>query len=191
MDGYPPLMDRMNEYYTRNTLNPHFPRLDRASTELFEQGETEFLKMSMENKGVNTFLYFEKSAAGYKLDWDSFVGYNPVSWTEFLVNPLGESKSGVFRLIVTRQDHYKGMFQDEAKYRSYSVTDLNNTLSAIAYVIRETPNEEAIEALFSELLMRDKQQVLVIAQVNLVERGVDGSHLIQIDKVLRDSWLLP
>jgi hypothetical protein len=191
MDGYPTLEERMNDYYSRNTLNAHFPRLDRATATVIEQGETEFFRVAMENKRVNTFLYFEKAAAGYALDWDSFVGYNPKSWTEFLVNPSGDSGSGVFRLIVTRSDHYTGIYQDEAKYRSYSVTDFNSSMNAIAYVVRETAAEEAIEAEFEKLKMRDEQQVLVIAQINLVERGVDGSNLIYIDKVLRSSWLLP
>jgi len=191
MEGYPPLVERMTEYYNLNTLNAHFPSLDRASGTIVEQGESEFFRIAMENKRVNSFLYFEKSAAGYALDWDSFVGYNPTNWTKFLVNPLGDSESGVFRLIVTRADVYTGIYQDDSKYRSYSVTDINSAMHAIAYVVRETATEEAIEAEFAKLKMRDKQQVLVMAQVNLVERAVDGSNLIYIEKVLRSNWLLP
>ncbi len=87
--------------------------------------------------------------------------------------------------------YYTGIYQDDSKYRSYSVTDINSAMNAIAYVVRETATEEAIEAEFAKLKMRDKQQVLVMAQVNLVERAVDGSNLIYIEKVLRSNWLLP
>ncbi|MGI9244071.1 MAG: hypothetical protein ACR2RV_24960 [Verrucomicrobiales bacterium] len=191
IEGYPTLEERMSEYYGENTFNAHFPRLEKASGTLITQGETEFFRIAMQNKRVSSFLYFEKSAAGYKLDWDSFVGYNPTNWMKFLVNSSGKSESGVFRLIVTRTDYYTGLYQDDKKYQSYSVTDLDSNLDAIAYVVRGTAAEEAIEAEFAKLKMRDKQQVLVLAQVDLVGRGVDGSPLIFVEKVLRNSWLLP
>ncbi len=53
MVDYPPLVERMNEYYNHNTLNAHFPSLDRASGTIVEQGESEFFRIAMENKRVN------------------------------------------------------------------------------------------------------------------------------------------
>ena len=191
MESYPPLADRMAEFYERNTLNAHFPSLTRSSATAIQQGDTEFLRITMQNKGIESYIYFEKTAGGYALDWDSFVGYNPKGWTEFLVDPAGESESGVFRLIFERKDHYTGIYQDQNKYRSYLVTDIAANLSAIAYVVRGTPAEEAIEAEFAKLRLRDDQRVLMIAEVNLVERGLDGTNLTYIEKILRSNWLLP
>ena len=192
IDGYPALLDRMSSYYNEHTLRPHFPTLDRASTEVIKQGDTEFLKIAMENaKGVGSHIYFEKSATGYTLDWDSFVGYNPVSWTEFLVNPAEDSESGVFRLILRPTDHYTGIYQDEARWRSYAATDIGNLMVGIAYVPRDTDEYKAIEKALGELGLRDKKRVQVVAKVSLVDRGLDGSNLIHVEKLLRMGWLLP
>ena len=58
-------------------------------------------------------------------------------------------------------------------------------------MVRGTPAEEAIEAEFAKLRLRDDQRVLMIAEVNLVERGLDGTNLTYIEKILRSNWLLP
>lgn len=213
IEGYPPLIERMNAYYSKYTLRPHFPTLDRASATVIKRGETvgqvsgelfnsdggipEFLRIDMTNNmgpantSIESHVYFEKAVAGYALDWDSFVGYNPLSLTEFLVDPGKESDSGVFRLIVTPIDHYRGMYQNEEQYRSYMVTDMTAASRAVAYAVRGTPDEERIEAEFEKLRLRDKKRVLIIAKINLVERGVDGSYHVQIEKLLRIGWLLP
>ena len=144
----------------------------------------------MTNSQVQSFLYFEKSAGGIALDWDSFVGYNPVDWTEFLIQP--PDGPSVFRLIVEPKDKYFGRFQDENRYASYIVTDLRSVSSAIAYVERTSPAGEVLAAEFEKLRTRDKQRILVIAEVKYDELGVkDRSHLTEIEKVLATSWLLP
>ena len=194
--GYPTLRARMNDYYTEYTLRPHFPNLDRASTEIVPMGDSDFLRISMTNNGIQSFLYFEKSAGGIALDWDSFVGYNPLDWTEFLVQPTEEVS--VFRLILEpkgklgslAKTHF-GRFQNEKRYGSYIAADLISASKAIAYVERDSPAGEAIALEFDKLRSRDEQRILVIAEVKYDERGVDGSHLTEIEKVLATSWLLP
>lgn len=192
LPGYPTLRERMNDFYTEEGLAPHFPALKRASTSIVEQNGLKFLRILMESKrgGGLSYVYFEKSAGGYSLDWDSFVGYGPQNWSTFLTNISEKSESGIFRLIVEPSDHYSGRFQDENRYRAYEVTDLAEINSAIAYVERGSPAEAVIEGKFKELTSRDDQRALVIGEVKWDER-VEGTYLTAMEKVLADSWLVP
>lgn len=187
IDGYPSLKERVDDYYSINSN----PLLYPGTTELIEQGDTEFLKIEMKNSLMSSFVYFEKSATGYALDFDSFVGYNPVSWKVFLVNPTEDTEPQIFRLIVEPEEFYTGRFQDKTRYKSYRITDMVSSMDAIAYLVRGTTAADAIEVEFDKLKGYEAQRLLIVAEVNLDERGVDGKDLTYIDKVLRMSWLLP
>ena len=187
---YPSLSERMNAYYTQLGLRPHFPSLKRMGTTVVQRGDVEFLRINMTNKGVPSYIYFEKTAGGYALDWDSFVGYNPVEWSTFVPNIAEDSDRGIFRLIVKPADNYRGRFQDKNRYLCYEITDLGSINSAFAYVEKGSPAAESILAKFDELTSRDEQIIHIIGEVKWDER-VESDYLMALEKVLSDSWLVP
>jgi hypothetical protein len=70
-----------------------------------------------------------------KVDWETFVCYQPMAWDEFAGKRPG-GYTGDFRVYVERDHFYSHEFSDSAAFESYRLTALNGEAVLFGYVPR-------------------------------------------------------
>jgi hypothetical protein len=144
-----------------------------------------------------------KTTEGWKIDWESGVGFNPMSWAEFKATK--PPKPQQFRMVARLIDHYPAEFHEavrhnHVKHDYWSVEISENAGSGMSrstlltgYVRKET---EDGRKLFS--IIRDGGRHAVTCLVRCPNAGDSDEVLfynnplsgIIIDKVLADGWLV-
>lgn len=88
--------------------------------------------------GSRRTLVLERSARGYLADWESFVGYSQVPWTELLVRR--PRKPVLVRARVSGGDRYEGAFGDASEWACFRLGDPGGDIEVFAYAKRSSPD---------------------------------------------------
>lgn len=82
-------------------------------------------------------LEFEQTADGFKVDWESWVGWSELPWPEFRQQrPTGPK---LFRVIVKPGEYYNFGFADDLAWRCYMLASPDGTELLYGYVERGSP----------------------------------------------------
>ncbi len=122
---------------------------------------------------------FEKMRDGFKFDWESFVAYSEMTWSDLRAQkPV---KPVLMRVVMARSDYNNIDFPDPAKHRAYTIRDRSGEEMLYAYIpvntdLERKVNEEMMNAPSLHAMVRvrfledakSNNQVLV---TDYVERG--------------------
>ena len=148
------------------------------------------------------FYYLRRTEAGFKIDWESSVIFNPMSWMEFkLTLPRHPQK---FRFLAKLEDDYpyqqfnRGKL--EATYWSVSIIGVDGDgqrefVGLHGYLRKSTSDGEKMF-----ILLRDGKEHPVTCLVRVPTLGneaAEDEHLfydtqlrrVMIDKLVSDSWI--
>ncbi|QTN31901.1 hypothetical protein HZ994_06010 [Akkermansiaceae bacterium] len=90
--------------------------------------------------GKSQVLVEVLSAGEAKVDWETFVCYQPMDWDEFAKGRPG-GYTGDFRVYVEPDNYYSFEFADSATYASFRLTALGGEETLYGYVARGTELE--------------------------------------------------
>jgi hypothetical protein len=129
-------LPRMRAYYARTGI-PH-PAYDftvdwREQDDWMGRG-VNFIFTTLRMDGSREMpasLEVPKDGSPPKLDWESFVSWSEMPWSEFLKTT--SERAGDFRVTITPTDYYNGAYSDRTRYHAFLVKDAANFGSCYAY----------------------------------------------------------
>jgi hypothetical protein len=172
----------MEKYYRENgEMKPI--ELSQPLAETTSMVHKQFLMGAIEYKDFSQHtVILEKTADGFRVDWESFVGYCDMSWDAFKKARPKEPK--LFRAILKPTIYWNNAFTDQTKWRSYRLTDQDSqhTLWGYAELASET-NDRISQALVGA----PNAQINCVLMLSYPEDAKDDSQ-VQITKYLETGW---
>ena len=134
------------------------------------------LTLELEEKGLSLV----KELDGFKIDWESWVGWSEMPWDEFLASKPTTSR--VFRVTLYPVDYYNLAFSDESKWQSYRIESLGNEQSVFAYAGKDT--------VVSQLLYfsPDVKSRCVMLALKFPQNA-ESSNQVEIERFVKDGWI--
>ena len=182
------ILPKMERYYAENPGSlPH--RFERAKpgVRVYQLGARQFARFEGRCDGRPVKFSFELTTYGWRLDWESMIGYCEHDWGEYLrTRPEGEFR---FRLLanVTIDPELK---YDREKYLCLHLTDHLETGHGYALVDRFGAQAAQLDKF---LTLHEKARTHVPRTwVTPVLKTVEGSdELLELVALKSASWLLP
>lgn len=140
-----PLMDR---YYSQYPLKAEVVSEILSLDPLTIDGMASFWLVSckIEGSGDQQIIVEVKADGATKIDWETLVCYQPISWEKFSLDRPKEYK-GDFRVYVEQDNFYSHEFADSEKYMSYRLSVITGDQILYGYAERDS---EAYAALANE-----------------------------------------
>lgn len=136
---------------------------------------------------VRTKDFKEKSIAfiqtleGFKVDWESWVGWSDLSWEDFMAAKPTESKQ--FRVSLSAVEYYNTAFSDEEKWQSYRLTSPDGNHGIYGYAERETIINGRLK------LPPDTKSIPLILMLGFPTDATSSNQVI-IHEVVSEGWVL-
>jgi len=149
-----------------------------------EWAKIETVIQGQNNQWENVIYYLQKTKNGYKIDWESSIGYNKITATEFkLTKPI---KPVRIRVLAELVDYYNFEFAN-ASDTMYSILmrDKDGFTYGHGYVSKDSKTGSKI---FKAL--KNGGGHYMVFDIRSLENGRDGSHFLVEDLVSVDSWLI-
>ena len=169
----------MQEYYQshgrRQIKFRHFEKIYPVNI-----GSKSFVRVQVELKNGKPYhlLLEQLSDQTFKVDWESDVFYQPMSWRDYCdKRPL---KPMDLRVRVSRDDFYGFAFRDTSKYQCYKLASLGSDHFLYGYVKNGTPVAAQIKKLTSAEKDVDPLQ----------SKAIEGLELASIDDVSSSNYRL-
>ncbi len=197
-------LPRMKEYYRRSGM----PRQIYAVTDdwgmesNWQKAGVDFLFTSIladKTTRMAAALEVPKDGSPPRLDWESFVSWSEVPWSDFLKTT--SEQPGDYRVTITPTDYYNGPFQDRSRYYAFVVKDPANFGTCYAYCEVDSPR--ALKLMECIRQARLKGYVTTPAPGEM-EQGIakvilrlhfppDGKQFNQaaIDGFIWNDWVVP
>ncbi|MEP4077121.1 hypothetical protein [Haloferula sp.] len=119
---------------------------------------------------------------GWKVDWESLVGWSSLTWDE-----LKESRSTspvLFRVVVSDVSYYNFQFKDESRWSSYRLESLDGVNSLYAYVPRAGELDARLKSFEG---IKSRQFIVKLRYPE--DAPSDGQVLV--DEIVAEGWLAP
>ncbi|MGI9241441.1 MAG: hypothetical protein ACR2RV_11615 [Verrucomicrobiales bacterium] len=176
------------DYYAKHDIDlPH--RFERASPGLkvFVIGGKSFARFEGRCDGRPVKFSFEGTKYGWRLDWESLVGYSALDWSEFLSErPGGEHQ---FRLLVSVAND-ELLEYDRERFICLQLTDHLETGTGFALVDRYGKSGMMLGKFFkiSDQARSGMPQTWITPSL----RKFEGSgELLEVVDLESTSWLIP
>ena len=135
-------------------------------------------------------VWFELTPDGPKLDWESFVFYEPVPWLDFTSGRLGgwvpnqgEDAIRVYRVYCEVGDYYNHVYSDSDNYAVFRVDNPARAKACWAYTWRSSQTE-------SKLRMAMKQASGTALVTLKLRCDLDGSpDQLWIEEFVSSTWV--
>lgn len=127
-------------------------------------------------------LVLVKEPAGWRADWESWVGWSEMSWQEFRSSKPAEPK--LFRVIVSKVDYYNFGFKDELEWRSYRLDSPDREDSLFGYAKRGSDTDVRIDPRDAT----DGKRMLVTLKF---PPDSPGNNQVLIDRIVAEGWVDP
>jgi hypothetical protein len=149
-------------------------------------------------KSLDIALEVPQDGSTPKLDWEHFVSWSAVPWSEFLRTT--SERPAEFRVEVTPIDYYNGFFNDRQRFLAFRVSDRDNFGSCYAYCDAGS----GAGKLLSKSVRESRQSGLPGTTDPVTDEGIarvilrlrfppEGKKFNQasIEALVRDDWLEP
>ena len=178
------MLPKMSGYYAEHQIElPH--QFERATpgTKLYEMNGTRFARFEGRLDGRPVKFTFESTEFGWRLDWESMIGYSDMPWAAFLAErPEGRHEFRVLaKIVVDPLLEY-----DRKRYFCLQLTDHLGTGTGFALVERYGISATKLEK-FLALYDQGKHPSTWILPVLTPVEGSD--ELLEMVDVKRGSWL--
>ena len=177
-----------NHYQERPMIIEEFGQLERYSALNIEKVPFVYGRVQMQD-GKSHDVLLEKMADGsFRLDWESEVHYQPISWDDFISQRPSESV--VMRVSVKPDSFYVYQFRDSSKYDCYQLSEKNSNRSVFGYVVKGSETSIQLRQFF----MRVKHISQVSSEPMMLQlRFPEGDSLgncVHIDRLVAPRWFL-
>lgn len=170
----------MQDYYGDKPVKPTVYRRLPEPGEIFSHKR--FLVAAMETPDFEPILVsVEKTPAGFRVDWESFVGYSEMTWEEF--RRTRPKTPQLFRVVLEPGSYFNEDFTDFKKLRCYRLADKRG-----AHVIQGyTPMRSRVDQQIMEGLLNKRSQLCVL-RLRFTEESTNDKQ-VEITEFLENGWV--
>lgn len=136
---------------------------------------------------VRTKGYEEKSIAfiqmpeGFKIDWESWIGWSDLSWEDFMATKPTESKQ--FRVSLSAIQYYNGAFSNDLEWQSYRLISPDEKHTIYGYVEPGSDIDSRLK------LPPDTKSSPLILKLGFPENATTSNQVI-IRELVTEGWVL-
>ena len=138
----------------------------------------------IEGGGSGQLLVEALSPKLAKVDWETFVCYQPMEWDRFAKERPG-GYNGDFRVYVEADNFYSHEFADSELFACFRLTALGGEEVLYGYVNRATPLARKLESLVAE----NNGQAIPLILSLYVPEGARSKRGVAIRKLVAPRWM--
>lgn len=179
---------KMEKYYSREGINNDL-KIDGEplATNLFSRNGAEFAGVVLDFSDLTRRgTIFQKQGDRWLLDWESFVGYSEMEWSDFLAEDVG--KSVEFRLLASFDDYYNFSYSDDGKYICYKLVDVDSSATCWGYCERESATGKSLARSVRSANKKGIPAAEVVLRVSIGGVPVERKQA-RIDEFVQESHL--
>lgn len=141
----------MEDYYSRYPMEPDRVILVSGlePVTIGNHGGFWVVQTTRESGDEGVLLVEAKSKKEAKADWESCVRYQPIDWTDFVINRPGDY-TGDFRVYAERDNFFSHEFADSEKYDCFRLTVLESDEVLFGYTLKNGSDAEQIDKIIDE-----------------------------------------
>lgn len=174
----------MSLYYSKNADGPQAFDSIVEATELSPKFSQHVVVFEGGGRRVATV---EHSAAGPRVDWESFVGAGEMGWSDFL--ELKQAAPTLFRVLVSPAGHFENQFGDPSKLQCYSLRNISEPGAKVVYGYAEKGGPIA-KALDYQLQLSADATVPMILRLKFPpDAPVDFQ--VWVSELMQSGWVTP
>lgn len=174
----------MSIYYSKNADGPQAFDSIVEATELSPKFSQHVVVFEGGGRRVATV---EHSAAGVRVDWESFVGAGEMGWSDFL--ELKQAAPTLFRVLVSPAGHFENQFGDPSKLQCYSLRNISEPGAKVVYGYAEK-GAAITKALDYQLQLSADATVPMILRLKFPpDAPVDFQ--VWISELVQAGWVTP
>ncbi|MGK0187421.1 MAG: DNA-directed RNA polymerase subunit M/transcription elongation factor TFIIS [Verrucomicrobiales bacterium] len=191
-------LQRMRTYYERVAFRPNQLRELHPGVggEIAYPGNGFLWIMATTDDYHAKMLAFEKTRYGLRFDWESYVSYSEVPWTDFVDQQ--HARRSEFRVTLVKDNYYNNRFSDEAEFLCYRLTDPMNMRTCYGYTPRASQVAGVLEGPLGLLNVQAEEEgvaiegtsVKLILNLRFPARSQDLGQAM-ISKVVCSGWVRP
>lgn len=174
----------MSLYYSKNADGPQAFDSIVEATELSPKFSQHVVVFEGGGRRVATV---EHSAAGPRVDWESFVGAGETGWSDFL--NLKQAAPMLFRVLVSPAGHFENQFGDPSKLQCYSLRNISEPGAKVVYGYAEKGGPIA-KALDYQLQLSADATVPMILRLKF-PRDAPVDFQVWISELVQSGWVTP
>jgi hypothetical protein len=138
----------------------------------------------LEGAGRKQILVEARSKEDAKVDWETFVCYQPMPWDDFATS-RPEDYTGDFRVYIERDHFFSNEFSDADVYACFRLTALDSEETLFGYANRTGQIAQQL----AELIDRNRgAPAPVILRLN-VPKGVESRRGLVIQRLISPRWM--
>jgi hypothetical protein len=131
-------------------------------------------------------IALEKTPSDYKIDWESYVAWSEIPWSEFVAKEPTEPND--FRVVIQHDTYYNFFYADEARYFCYKLIDPENSAHCFAYTGLDSDAGQKINRMIRRQRHAREERVKAILKLHF-EQAARGHLQAWIDDVVQDGWV--
>jgi hypothetical protein len=188
-------LPRMKAHYASHPLRPKKFEFGMDWQEAEHHGLTLILTDVTVDFDVMAMCVEVTESSDGLVDWESWVGWCEMPWSEFVKK--GAEKPREFRVRLSRSDYYNFSFADSAKHACFRLTDTADTETVFAYcALGSKPLEQLNRQLHFERLSGveegGKAELALNCIVKLTMAAGDVPHRqAVIESFVCEGWVIP
>ena len=125
-------------------------------------------------------IAFFDGDGGLKVDWESYVGWSEIPWSEFIAER--PSKPLLFRVSLNKEEYYNFDYSDDAKWQSYRMVSPDGQHILYGYARKDSAVVEALR-------MDEAGETLKTTLLLRFQGGGDSKNQVLIEKIVADGWI--
>ena len=173
---------RMRAWYDRDPWVTPGVRVVGHNNSIIINGDTITMDVQLDNFDIKK-IALVKTAAGYKVDWESWVAWTSVNWQELF--DLRPTDSVEVRVLCKRVNYYNRVFNDSTKWFAVRLSHPDSDKSIYGYIDSESPQFHR----FITDLVREKE-VSATLKIRYPQNSPVGNQ-VSIVEHMQSGWVRP
>ncbi len=177
-----PLMH--NYYNEQHNVDPQSGSMLNSSSYRINGRSVLLMTFSSARPGdVLEMALLPTSNGSYLIDWESYVGYSELSWTDFKKRRVAAPT--LFRCFAAKSDYYNYEFEDEKKFLSLNLLSPDGLFSVHAYCERTSSIGQAL----AQMVGQNAHYMGLTLRLAFQEQA-KSDHCVRITGIIADRWLV-
>ena len=171
--------DRIREYYRTREVKPQVAKQIAAGGRIVKNGDlwaTDVIFSDNSRRPITV----RRSESGYRVDWESWVGYSEMTWEE--IREVRTMTPVVFRVLCSKVQYYNYGFRDENKWTSFRLQSPDREHTLFGYVERRSEEEKRLIRYGND----EGNPRAFIVKIRFAEGS--GPDQVIIDEVISTGW---
>ena len=158
---------------------------DRTEEDTIDGVTFIMLFMELEDHTLR-YVAVEKTPDGFRVDWESFVGWSSVSWEKCLTESIEEPTD--FPVTIKIENYFNFGYSDDTKFICYKLTDPKNWGHCYGYIGIDSPVGQRIHQMMRRQQRQGLDQVKAVLKLRFEPAG-KGRNQVWIVDLVQDGWV--